>query len=117
MSVGYGFVCATCDRLTRPLAEGSHLEGCEAARARVRCGGPIVGMSFPAYEGALTKPAMAMHCFACGTNANKVLQAADGGYVGCCNEHMDMVTVIEQNDSVKALTPVEDTQDPDVEVA
>ena len=112
-SVGYGFVCATCQKLQRPLGIGRHLVGCEAQQAGIQCGGPIVGLSFPQYEGPLTQQGMAMTCFACGKDANKILQPDDGGYVGCCNEHMDLVSVREQNDSVLALKPVHEGKDPD----
>ena len=112
-SVGYGFACSTCKKLQRSLERGTVMHGCEAQQAQIQCGGPIVGLSFPQYEGPLTKQGMATTCFVCGVRANKILQADDGGYVGCCNEHMDLVSVREQNDSVHALTPVHAGKDPD----
>jgi hypothetical protein len=51
-----------------------------------------------------------MTCFVCGAKANKVLQAGDdGGYVGCCNTHMDLVSITDEveYESTKVLVPVQ----------
>ena len=106
---GFGFVCSTCKKLTRQLDKGQHGRGCEEAIAQRHCGGPITGLSFPLYEGALTKQTIAMTCFVCGMSASKILQAQDGGYIGCCNEHMKMVSIKEEKfENVRVMRPVHD---------
>lgn len=89
MGDGFGFTCAACKKLHEGLMRGAEI--CSAGLAGQECGGPLIGMSFPQYEGPLSKESIAKLCFMCGADANKILQAEDGGYVGVCNTHLEHV--------------------------
>lgn len=88
MGMGFGFVCACCDRLQEGLEAGSF--GCTATRDHLDCGGPLVGMSFPAYKGPLTIQTIATRCFRCGEDFHATMEVRNGGYVGVCKAHVNM---------------------------
>lgn len=78
---GFGFVCRMCNRLHERLDAGQ--VGCGE-----RCGGPLAGMDYPMYRGAL-EGALAAFCFVCGAEATCGIQV--GGKiqaVGCCDRHL-----------------------------
>jgi len=91
MALGFAFPCACCEKLWRKFDAGRHPSKelyCEGFDLGLTCGGPVAGLSFPHYEGPLTRQTIAMSCYHCGKPANKIFQAdLDGGYVGACNEH------------------------------
>jgi len=89
MGDGFGFTCAACERLHEGLLRGADV--CSAGLAGLKCGGPLIGLSFPLYKGPMSRETLAKTCFMCGVDANKILQAEDGGYVGVCNTHMEHV--------------------------
>lgn len=79
MRSGYAFPCSCCDLLIDPRV------GC----GKVTCGGPFAGRSFPCYQGPLTKMTLATRCFRCGDRVEEAIVARDGGYVGCCEKHLN----------------------------
>jgi len=101
MGEGFGFTCAACQKLHEGLLRGA--EVCSEGLAGNDCGGPLIGLSFPLYQGPLTRETIAKTCFMCGVDANKILQAEDGGYVGVCNTHMENVRKSATIESGKLL--------------
>lgn len=91
MGEGYAFPCACCKKLWRNRAKG--IDGCEAAQLGERCGGPLVGMSFPLYEGPLTPQTIATTCMRCGDPADEAVDSWDtpGRFVGVCKKHAPML--------------------------
>ena len=87
--LGFGFVCSCCEKLHRAYARGYKV--CEAAVKGLDCAGPCAGMSYPHYEGPLTRQTIATVCYHCGKRADKALLVMDNGYVGTCLEHYEHV--------------------------
>lgn len=48
----------------------------------------MLGMSFPKYEGILSRNNIANFCFRCGGAASKMVRPIDGGFVGVCDKHI-----------------------------
>lgn len=91
LAEGYAFPCATCVKLYWAKERG--LDECRAGYEGKVCGGPLVGLGFPEYEGPLTRQAIATHCFRCGQRASKVVEGNRGpGYVGVCKRHLPVLT-------------------------
>jgi len=84
---GFAFPCTVCAKMWRALDRGA--EVCEAS---MTCGGPMMGKSFPDYEGVLNG-SLVRFCFRCGRQASKLVSPPDGGYIGVCDEHIKMLDV------------------------
>ena len=84
MAGGLAFVCAMCERMERGIGQGETV--CEAALLERPCGGPVVGMGFPQYDGMLTKAQLGGLCFRCGNTAVGGFETPQG-LVGVCAEH------------------------------
>lgn len=83
------WVCAHCVKLWRSLAKGQ--KKCEAALQNKGCGGPIVGLAYPEYEGVLTRESMVNYCFVCGAESDGMAMPKNGSGdgVGFCRKHED----------------------------
>ena len=86
---GLAFPCSMCIRMWRATDSGSDV--CDAGSG---CGGPMAGMSFPLYHGCLGRESMAKFCFRCGRVASKLVTAMDGGYLGVCDKHIAVLSVM-----------------------
>lgn len=88
------FVCATCRKFWKGAERG---EQCEAFKEGKPCGGPIVGLDFPEYDGMMTRSSLAGHCFVCGNESDGVMERSGGKLVGFCKRHgpewIDTLTV------------------------
>jgi hypothetical protein len=91
---GYAFPCACCRKLWRARDRGSDV--CEAGLTNQACGGPVIGLAFPLYEGPLTPQALATLCFRCGKPASKFIetQSSPGRYLGLCKRHEPLLNRI-----------------------
>lgn len=94
---GLSFTCAMCLKYWRAHDRSgvavSEFVSCDG----IDCGGPIVGKSFPEYEGPLTADFMASHCFRCGDPATKIAVVNGGRHVGVCQRHvLTMDRLVEQ---------------------
>jgi len=99
MKQGYSFVCSCCERMA-PTGENS--ASCRDALGDGECGGPLSGMSFPSYRGPLSRQSIASLCFRCGKDSTNLVEAKDGGMVGACDEHVEML----RPKSPHAMVPV-----------
>lgn len=86
MADGVGFVCASCDRYWWGKARNS---ACQAAVVGEECGGPLAGLSFPEYKGALTGR-LERFCFVCGSDPT-AWASVRGVMIGVCGKHVSMI--------------------------
>lgn len=93
MSMGFSFICANCVKLHVGLSRGE--EHCSYALRGRHCGGPIVGLTFPEYEGPLTRPRIASVCFRCGDDSTKLVEVKGKGFVGACDKHIKMIDMMK----------------------
>ena len=88
IQMGFAFPCSMCVRMWKAMDRGE--EDCGQGD---RCGGPLLGKSFPRYTGPMDKVAIASHCIRCGKpeleDGPGFLRhrTADGGYIGLCGYH------------------------------
>ena len=105
MADGYAFPCAYCKKLWFARSMG-YQGGCEAELKGLACGGPVVGLGFPLYDGPLTDEHLASHCFRCGAGplrgpaGDKVIEVAPrpgtrGRKLGLCKRHLPLVDRIK----------------------
>jgi hypothetical protein len=92
LAKGMAFPCAVCVKMWAALDKGS--EVCEVGLNGTHCGGPMVGMSFPFYEGALSRDVLVKFCFRCGDPASKLVEPTDGGIIGVCEKHLSMLDIV-----------------------
>lgn len=85
---GVGFVCANCLKFWRGTADGG--DQCEAAKSNKECGGPLVGLGFPEYEGPLAGY-VSNFCFACGERSRYAARGKCGNLVGVCENHTSIL--------------------------
>ena len=88
MAKGVGFVCANCTKYWQGTADGG--DKCEAAKQGTECGGPLMGLGFPEYEGPLAGYVMNF-CFVCGDKSRYGARGKCGNLVGVCGEHTDVI--------------------------
>ena len=95
---GVSFVCAMCNQLHEAISRGTCDKGCIVAQTGGRCGGPLMGMSFPDYSGPLRDGvASYMHnfCFVCGAKPQGIVRLKSGDMYGLCNDHRGIFTFSE----------------------
>lgn len=102
MNMGFAFVCAHCTKLHRGLEKG--VKHCGYELKGRDCGGPMArpSMTFPHYEGPLTRQTIADVCFRCGKDSEHLIEIKGKGFVGACEEHVEMV----KPNSSKAMVEV-----------
>lgn len=88
---GLSFVCAMC---TKHWSASAHGEGCRLPEVG-GCGGPLAGLAFPAYEGAL-EGHLSMVCFVCGQDSTKSVEVLGRGIVGVCDGHVEMLSTFSR---------------------
>lgn len=84
MAEGVGFVCANCKNYWK--SEDSGMGVCDAAVRGKQCGGPMVGLAFPEYDGPLGGY-VSKFCFVCGDKSRYAARGKCGNTVGVCAEH------------------------------
>lgn len=100
--IGFSFICANCTKLHIGIKRGEKHCG-HALRGR-SCGGPIVELAFPEYEGPLTRQTIADICFRCGKESTRLIEVKGKGFVGACTEHIDMINKMIQVIPTKGKT-------------
>tara|TARA_Y100000310_G_C20683507_1_gene817527 strand:+ start:659 stop:1027 length:369 start_codon:yes stop_codon:yes gene_type:complete len=82
---GVVFTCAMCTHFW--MARGLGLDECRTL-TRGPCAGPLKGMGYPYYQGALEGNLHSV-CFICGGQPNGVLKTREGVMVGVCEKHRE----------------------------
>lgn len=103
MVMGFGYVCAHCEKLHRAFGKG--INNCGYEIKGRDCGGPIgqPARAFPEYEGPLSRQHIASQCFRCGKDADYMIGVGADKYVGVCKTHIEMT----KSDSPKAMVQVD----------
>jgi len=86
---GFSFVCANCRKL---WWGASQKRQCRARFEGKTCGGPIMALDFPEYEGLLTDGMLMNFCFVDGVESTGAVQFrqnpdARGRLIGFCPKH------------------------------
>lgn len=90
MGKGTSWVCAHCVKFWKGISMGS--AQCMAVYQRKPCGGPISNMTFPEYEGPLTRSVLPQRCFVCGAPATAGCQVKGSDeLIGVCETHEEFV--------------------------
>jgi len=89
ISGGLAAICAWCEHYWNGQA------GCGLQN---RCGGPMVGMSFPEYRGAFNK---ARFCFICGREADHGIEIGDGMIAACDKDIPTVMSLIHSRPGVR----------------
>lgn len=81
------FVCRFCTRMAEQMDKGQKV-------CALRCGGPRKGMTFPLYEGPVTRSFLKSHCYVCFRDA-EMMVAVKGivGDLGICKAHLPFAGV------------------------
>lgn len=99
---GMAYVCALCHKWMRARERGE--KQCEAAQAGKSCGGPLVKMTFPEYEGPLEKAEWSNFCFRCGEpSAAGVQVPGEFKVMGICDSHLEMLEKMTPKNGGKPL--------------
>ena len=88
VSKGMSFVCAACTKQWTAADKG--LDACMAKVQKKPCAGPLKGKSFPEYSGPL-QGHLSNCCFVCGQEPDALVMTPDGGSVGVCNKHINIL--------------------------
>lgn len=87
---GMSFVCANCEKLWRNLDRGQSM--CEASGNGRPCGGPLLLLDFPLYEGPLAESNWTSFCFVCGKPSAGAARVRDcSRMLGLCENHIDIL--------------------------
>lgn len=85
-SKGVSYICANCTKFWRGIELGQ--AQCMAVHEKKKCGGPILMMTFPEYQGPLPRTTFPSICFVCGGEAIAGVKAGDSQeLIGVCADH------------------------------
>lgn len=105
-SRGVSYVCANCTKFWRGIEAGQ--AQCVSLNEGKRCGGPISGMTFPEYQGPLSRNTFPSICFVCGVEAIAGVRVGDSSeLIGVCTDHEQWLMSMRKFDPKKDRPLVE----------